>query len=293
MNPAPPVAGANRSSLKAFGVIVSGFVVVWAVLDRSATWLDSNMGEAGVLVCALVILAALAVERLLFGTGSRRALRRLGFGRPNGRAILAGSLVALAMISFYPIFSLATGAPVSLRDGWMLMALGLFLQHGIAEEVLFRGYLFRHLREGRTFWQAAFLSMVPFVAVHLLLLIYLDFAVALASILVAVATAFPLAFMFERDNNTIWTPALLHGAAHSIKLVSIPDGVFPTAALIWFAVVAVVPYLVFAFPKSFFEPGGNHAAWRTPTIPGGTGNASMSKKKPDRDETEGNLEKGV
>jgi hypothetical protein len=287
------VAGANRSSLKAFGVIVSGFVVVWVVLDRSATWLDSNMGEAGVLVCALVILAALVVERLLFGTGPRRALRRLGFGRPNGRAILAGSLVALAMISFYPIFSLITGAQVSLHSGWMLMALGLFLQHGIAEE----GAVSRlpvpaparraHVLAGGIPLHGSLCRCAPLAADLPRL------RGGVASILVAVATAFPLAFMFERDNNTIWTPALLHGAAHSIKLVSIPDGVFPTAALIWFAVVAVVPYLVIAFPKSFFEPGGNRAAWRTPTIPGGTGNASMSKKKPDRDETEGNLEKGV
>ena len=276
MNPAPSVVGANLSSLKAFGVIVAGFVVVWVVLERSATWLNSNMGETGVLVCALVIVTALAVERLLFETGPRRALRSLGFGRPKVRAILVGLLVTLAMISFYPVFSLVTGAQVSLRDGWVLIALGLFLQHGIAEEVLFRGYLFRHLRRGRTFWRAAFLSMLPFVAVHLLLLLYLDFAVAAASILVAVATAFPLAYMFERDNNTIWTPALLHGAAHGIKLVIIPGALFPTAALMWFAVVAVVPYVVFAFPKRFFAPESR-------ITPDDTGSASMTTKEPERE----------
>lgn len=282
MNSAPPVVGAIRPPLKAFGIVVAGFVVIWVVLDRSATWLDSNVGEAGVLVCALVIVTALAVERLLFGKGARRALRRLGFGWPNGRAILVGLLVALAMIAFYPAFSFITGAQVSLRDGWLLMALGLFTQHGIAEETLFRGYLFRHLREGRAFWRAAFLSLVPFVAVHLLLLVHLDFSVAVASILVAIATAFPLAYMFERDNNTICAPALIHGAAHSIKLVSNPDGVFPTAALIWLVVVAVVPYLVFAFPKRFFEPG-SCVSPQTAIIPGGTGSASMTTEKTDRE----------
>jgi membrane protease YdiL (CAAX protease family) len=39
----------------------------------------------------------------------------------------------------------------------------------VAEEVLFRGYLFGHLRRGRSFWRAAVLSMLPFVCVHLLL----------------------------------------------------------------------------------------------------------------------------
>ena len=147
MNSAPPVAGTNRFSLQAFGVVVAGFVVVWVVLDRSATWLDSNMGEAGLLVCALVILTALVVERLLFRTGPRQALRHLGFGRPNVRAILAGLLVVLAMISFYPLFSLVTGAQVSLRDGWMLIALGLFLQHGEPRGRL--DALHRPLRGGR------------------------------------------------------------------------------------------------------------------------------------------------
>lgn len=281
MNSASLVVGAIRPPLKVFGLVVAGFVVIWVVLDRSATWLNSNVGEAGVLVCGLVIVTALAIERLLFRTGALRALRRLGFGRPNRRAFLIGLLVSLVMIGFYPIFSFITGAQVSLRGGWILMALGLFAQHGLAEETLFRGYLFRHLREGRAFWRAAFLSMVPFVAVHLLLLVHLDFPVAIASILVAVATAFPLAYMFERDNNTIWAPALLHSAAHSIKLVSIPDGVFPTAALSWLVVVAVVPYLVFAVPKRFFEPVA-HVSRQTAIVPGRTGSASMTTKKPDR-----------
>jgi membrane protease YdiL (CAAX protease family) len=39
--------------------------------------------------------------------------------------------------------------------GWTLLVGGLFAQAGIAEEVLFRVYLFRHIREGRAFWPAA------------------------------------------------------------------------------------------------------------------------------------------
>ena len=59
---------------------------------------------------------------------------------------------------------------------------GLFAQAGIAEEVLFRGYLFRHAREGRDFWRAALVAAGLFVTVHLLMFLMLPWPIALASL---------------------------------------------------------------------------------------------------------------
>ena len=132
-----------------------------------------------------------------------------------------------------------------MRGDWFWLAFGLFAQHGIAEELLFRGFTFGHLRAGRTFWRAAFLSLVPFVAVHLLLLTSLSLPLALASISLAVASSLPFAYLFDRGHRTIWAPALLHFAAHAIKLVNILDAFYTPAALAWMATCAVVPYLVF------------------------------------------------
>jgi membrane protease YdiL (CAAX protease family) len=232
-----------------------GTFLIWLVLDRAAAWLGSLRGEAGLLVCAIVIVTALGVERLLFRTAFRQGAKRLGLGYPNPRVMLVTLGISLLMLTFYPLFSFVTGAPVSLRSDWLWLALGLFAQHGIAEELLFRGFTFGHLREGRTFWRAAFLSLIPFVAVHLPLLVSLDLPLALASIGLAVATSFPFAYLFDRGYKTIWAPALLHFITHTIKLVEIPLAFYTPAAVVWMAICGLLPYLVFAIPQRFFAPG--------------------------------------
>jgi membrane protease YdiL (CAAX protease family) len=122
---------------------------------------------------------------------------------------------------------------------------GLFAQAGIAEEVLFRGYLFGHLRVGRTFWRAAAVSMLPFVSVHLVLFLSMPWPIALASVLLAVVISFPLARLFELGGNTIWAPALLHFVIQAtVKIVVFPHGA-QSFALAWMAASAIVPLLVF------------------------------------------------
>jgi hypothetical protein len=77
---------------------------------------------------------------------------------------------------------------------------------------------------------------------------------ALASISLSVASALPLAYLFDRGHRTIWAPALLHFAVHVIKLVNLPEAFYTPAALAWMAICAVASYLVFAFPQRFFTP---------------------------------------
>jgi membrane protease YdiL (CAAX protease family) len=231
-----------------------GTFLIFLVLDRSAAWLGSLRGEAGLLVCALVIMAILVVERLFFKTSPRQAIQRLGLGYPSSRAMGVTLLVCLILLAFFPLFALVTGAPVSVRGDWLWLGLGLFAQHGIAEELLFRGFTFGHLRTGRSFWRATWLSLIPFVAVHLLLLTSLSLPLALASISLAVASSLPLAYLFDRGHRTIWAPALLHFAIHAIKLVNLPEAFYTPAALAWIVVCALVSYLVFAFPQRFFTP---------------------------------------
>jgi membrane protease YdiL (CAAX protease family) len=122
---------------------------------------------------------------------------------------------------------------------------GLFAQAGIAEEVLFRSYLFGQVRVGRTFWRAAALSMLPFVSVHLILFFSMAWPIALASVLLAVAISFPLAYLFELGGKTIWAPALLHFVIQAtVKLLLFSHGA-ESFALAWMAASAIVPLLVF------------------------------------------------
>lgn len=234
---------APRGHRRKLAVTLAGFLLIWLVLDRSAAWLQSGRGEYGALICALTVGAALLVERLLFGGAALPTLRALGFGRPTPRPLLAGLGVLVTLAVCCPLVSQVGGVPFALRAGWPAMGVGLLLQNGIGEEVLFRGYLFRRLRQGRTFWRAALLSLVPFTLVHLLLLPSLGLAVMVASVLVAASTSFPLAYLFDRD-GTVWAPAVAHLSTHLVKLLVLPDGVMPPL-LLWMALSAVIPWLAF------------------------------------------------
>jgi membrane protease YdiL (CAAX protease family) len=150
------------------------------------------------------------------------------------------------LLAFYPLFSLVTAQPLGLREGWPILLPGLFAQGGIAEEVVFRGYLFRHLRRGRSFWRAAFLSSLPFIAVHLLLFATLEPLLAFSALLVSVSLSFPFAWLFDRSGGSIWPPALLHFVVQgSIKLVTVPETSSTELALAWMAYATLLPWVVF------------------------------------------------
>ena len=143
------------------------------------------------------------------------------------------------------MFVRTTGLAPAPYPGWLALLPGLFAQAGVAEEVLFRGYLFGRIRVGRSFWRAAALSMVPFVGVHLVLFISLAWPIALASVLLAVVISFPLAHLFELGGGTIWAPALLHFVIQAtVKVAVFPHG-GESFALAWMAASAIVPLLVF------------------------------------------------
>jgi membrane protease YdiL (CAAX protease family) len=240
----PAIGRAARST--EFLKLTVGFVIIYLVLDRSATWTNSLYGEYGALISALVIASALLVERWLFGRAPRQALGALGLSRPSRRGLLAALLASLALLAYFPIFALVSGQPLTLRAGWVWIVLGVLLQGGIAEEVLWRGYLFGHLRATRSFWRAAALAMLFMVAQHTLLLWQLPLPIAIASLVVALLSSFPLAHLFEAGGNTVWAPALLHAVIQgALKVVIVPEATLLPAQLGWMAASVVLPYLVF------------------------------------------------
>jgi membrane protease YdiL (CAAX protease family) len=224
-------------------------MLIWVLFDRLAAATGSYLGQSGLLVGAVVVAAVLAAERVLFGRSPRRAVASLGFGRPAAPGLLAAAVVSLGMLAFFPVFARVTGADPGMRPGWVLLLPGLFAQAGVAEEVLFRGYLFGHLRAGRSFWRAALLSLPPFLAVHLLLFLQMDAAVATAAVLTSLVISFPLARLYDLGGGTIWAPAILHWVVQgAIKLVVFsPDRWLMPASLAWMALSWLLPWLVFAF----------------------------------------------
>ena len=208
--------------------------------------MGSNRGQAGILVGAVVVLATIAVQVVLFGQDFRVAVRWLGLGCPTSPGLIAALAIGLLIGLVIPLFALVRDVSVELYPGWLGLLPGLFAQAGVAEEILFRGYLFRHVRAGRPFWRAVLLGLAPFAAVHLMLFQTMPWPVALAAVALAVAVTPPLAYLFELGGNTIWGPAILHFVIQgAVKVTQLPDEESPLFPIVWMAACASLPFLVF------------------------------------------------
>jgi membrane protease YdiL (CAAX protease family) len=225
-----------------------GFALLFALLQGAATLLGSERGEAGLLVAALTAAAALTLQRGLFAPSWREAWLRLGLGPPRMRGVLAASAACGVLMLTYPLYLLATGGGVSVHEGAGWLALGIFAQGGVAEEVVFRGYLYGHLRRRFAFWRAAGLSLAPFALAHLYLFLTMDWPVALAALALSMILTFPFAWLYELGGRTIWAPAIAHAVVQgAIKLLVVQDQTFP---LIWMAACVVALWLVFLVSSS-------------------------------------------
>lgn len=224
--------------------LLVGLAIAFALFQVLASALGSERGEGGLVVAAAVVAALIVIERVLFRQSSDAAMEALGLGRPERAGLRVALGLSCALLAVLPIYAYVRGADLSAYPGWIWAIPGLFAQGGIAEEALFRGYLFRHLRANRSFWHAAALSTVPFVLVHLVLFATMPWPVALAAVLLSLIISFPLAYLFELGGGTIWAPALLHFTIQAaIKLVEIPGDT--TLPLVWMAASAAIPWLAF------------------------------------------------
>lgn len=230
-----------------------GYVVAYAAFEGTAQLADAaglDLTWRQIAVALAGFGAALVVQMLLFRQGLREALLWLGLGRPTAWSLLVALGLSLLLLAAYPVISVITGARFVLAPGWPLLALGIFLMNGVAEETIYRGYLFQHLREGRSFRRAVLLGIVLHAAAHLAILVSVGVVIGLSAVLVSVATFPPYAYLFERGRNTVWAPAVLHFASDTIKLVlfggALADPATQTATLLWLLVIAAVPYLMFA-----------------------------------------------
>jgi membrane protease YdiL (CAAX protease family) len=230
--------------------LLLGLFSVFALFQWSAAVLGSDRGQSGLRVGALVVGATLAVECLWRRQTLISAARAVGLGRPDRLGLAVSAGLCLALLVLVPLFARITGSAVTIAadSPWLLP--GLFAQAGVAEETLFRGFLFGHLRRGRSFGRAATLSMLPFVAVHLFLFVTMPWPVALAALLLSVAISFPLAHLYELGGATVWAPALLHFVVQgTVKIVVITGDAAWAFPLMWMAASMGLPLLAFQVPR--------------------------------------------
>jgi membrane protease YdiL (CAAX protease family) len=226
--------------------VPGGLLVVFALFHGLASRLGSDRGQSGLIVGAMVVLGTLLLQRVLFGQSPAVAIHWLGLTRTTTSGLGAAGTVGALLALIIPFYAWIVGASVAGYPGWLALLPGLFAQAGVAEEVLFRGYLFGHAREHRPFWPAVLFAMGPFVAVHLLLFLTLPWALALASVALAAATTPPLAYLYELGGRSIWPPALVHFVMQgAIKVVVVSGETGMRLPLIWMIGCATLPYLVF------------------------------------------------
>jgi membrane protease YdiL (CAAX protease family) len=227
--------------------LILQFGVTSLVPIMDLTW-SSLIGTAAMLVFVL------ASERFVFARRPAEALRALGWGRANPRAMLVAVILSVAMLAFFSAVSLVWGVHMELHGDWLWILVGAIVLNGIGEETLFRGFIFGHLRRaGLSFVRAGLIALLIFTAIHLLLFVQNPFVVALAGTVIALVASFPLAFLFERAGFSIWPTVILHVATHTIRLVAIPEPYSMTVLVAWLGLQIVMPFLIWAFRRNLLK----------------------------------------
>jgi membrane protease YdiL (CAAX protease family) len=235
------------SSLAQWVRLLVGFLALWAVLSIAGT--SDASGRWRLAILALVVLAAVLVERVLYRTPPGCSLRELGLGRPGARALGTAAATSAVVLVVFPLASAVADAPIGLRSNWPWLLVATFAFNGVAEELVWRGFAFRRLRDGRRFSTAVWLTMPLIAATHVPIVVASGPLVGLGAMLVAAVTSLPFSYLFETGRDTLWAPAVLHTAIDSFKLFIIPATATATFSLLLIAVSLVVPMLCLTVPR--------------------------------------------
>jgi membrane protease YdiL (CAAX protease family) len=215
--------------------LVVGLLILCGALQGAASALGSTHGEWGGVVALLVVGAGLLTQRLLH----HESWKELGLAAPTGRGVWTALCLAAMLLVAAMIYALIAGAAAKVVPGARWLLVGMLAQGGIAEELVFRGYLFGHIRRTRPFWTAALISAIPFALVHLTLFLTLPWAIALTALVMSVAMTFPLSWLYELGGRTIWAPAVLHTVLQAVpKLITPDDATFQIAWMVGGMIVA-------------------------------------------------------
>lgn len=204
---------------------------------------------ARILICLVTVSGVTIAWGLLRKSSFTASFREVGFGVPDRRVTGMAIVISVIMLAFFPIYSALSNVNLPLQSNWFWILIGIIAGVGIAEETLFRGFVFNFLRRGRAFWKAATLSIFLFGAMHLFLLLWLPAPIAIAAILLAILAAYPTAYLFEVSKQTIWPSAILHTTALATNLFEIPADRIISLSLMWVGVVALGLFLVLVVGK--------------------------------------------
>lgn len=226
---------------------IIGFLVTflggWMALDRLVTSPPTLVSASVALAVAAVVVAV--GEHVVFATPWRRVPSRLGLGRPRSAALAVGAIAGVLVYLTYLGGAALLGTDPHLRSNWPVVLVSALIFHGLAEELVWRGFVFARLRRRWSF-RGAVLASVPLIALtHVAIIASNGVAIGMLAVLSAAVTCVPFAHLWERGGRTIWGPAILHGAIGSWQLFErgYPDSfsavlvlgsiVVPLVVLLW------------------------------------------------------------
>ena len=242
----------SRQLFIRFAVIVIVWYVGLVYLPQLVgTCLDGTCGFSfGEIVVSFAIpLAIIALpvllEMRLYKKNLSQALSDIGLTRFSWTGIRIAAIYLLPLLFFFPLFALLTQTPLATQPNGQWLILYALLLIGLPEEIMMRGFVFRHLREGRPFWRAAALSTVYFAAYHLRLILVAGPLVGIIAVVTAIPAGFLAAYIYEKGNNTIWGPALLHAVYYILTAAfAFPTDVQLIASSLYLLVGIVVSTLI-------------------------------------------------
>lgn len=239
----------NTNTKSKILLIVFSYLFLYGVFELTAHLTGDTIQPENALIISVCVLAgAWLIELLVFRNNIREIAEILGLGKPGISSMVTALVITLLLFLCYPVITTVTGFEFRIPVNWLPLAAGVFVLHGIAEEVLYRGFLFRHLRKGRSFSRAAWLAVVFFTLAHIPIILNQGLLVGGMAVLLAVVSSFPFSYLYEKGNFTIWAPAIVHSAIDTIIpiLAEGPmDSSATMAATLWMAACMIIPYLAF------------------------------------------------
>lgn len=204
------------------------------------------------IVFAVVLITMLLLNKWFFEKKFKATTNEIGFKTTSIQKIVPGIIISVALLLMFPVLALLLDTKLSLAENWHLNAIGLFLTGGLAEEMVFRGYLFGSLRKQMSFKKATLVSTAIFSLAHLLLFTYFDWPIALMSTILAIGISLPFAFLFERGEDTVWSPALVHTTIRTIGMVvTTGEDKFTILASAWMLASLIIPFVILLFYEDF------------------------------------------
>ncbi len=115
----------------------------------------------------LVVVLAIWVNKRIQRSGWGESVRKMGLSAFNARQTFAGALLALVSIGLTVLLLDLQGKVWQFGPKFLYFFLRVLFLTVVLEEVVYRGFVFRNLRQGRSFLAASLLAGLVFMLGHI------------------------------------------------------------------------------------------------------------------------------